>query len=1462
MRTAWVIIALIAALGAGLVWAAASGRLSASVRAAVTVSVSQALGRDVSVARLTGDPVRGIVLDGVRVAAQPGERGTFLDVSRITLRFRPLALLVDLLRGRGPAPSLSTIELDRPLLVLSRDATGRWNVPTIPRRRTPGSGLPAFTGTIEVREGTLVFRDAWGRPAPFVAHFERVTGGLSWRDAPRLRLEVDAVHTDGRTPALLHAVGTVVPAEGLVDLEFTTRGASVAAWGPYLAPLGWLRWTGGTVDGDLHLLVSRWGSGSAIDYRGRLRMHDGRAVLRPQRITLSGIEGPLAVANGRVATDGLTMVADTSPVWMRGEISHTSGAYLDLAVRSPSLDLSTLRRTLFPTAALEVTGRAGGEVRVVGELNTLLVEGTVVDAAGQVNGQRFSDLSTRLQYYGGMAVFDGVEAAVGGGWARGYAQIAFPGHEFFVLADLDRVDAAAAHELGLTAVPLRGRVRGFLAAAGAPGFVVGQARFDLERGSIAGMAVDRAEAVAGFDHGAVELDRFEVHSGPAVAHATGVVTPAGRLDLALVATDVNLQRLAGLSGPHPAPPGAALRWLAGTADLTGQVTGTVGAPVLSGRLDARDGRLGPFPFDQAAGRVQISPAGLRTSGLLLRDGTGIYEAAGEVQWGMPERVDAMIRARHVPAQRLLDIAKVPLDMTGTVDATVRLTGTTQEPVADGTLTLLGGRVRGQQVSRAVAAFRWTGAGLWLDDALLEVNNSRIALRGRLDQQGGLAMTVTATGFDLHDVAALRTPLVRVEGTVDLTGSLGGTLAAPTIAATVASSSLRLNEQAVARAEGAVRYQRGRLVFAPLSLFADGGTLQLSGAVLLGEDPLVDLQVSARRARLATLLGLSRVRSRIAVDGTVDGDLAITGRLSNPGAVLTAEVADGIVGDQPIQSAAVNAALANRAVTLRTLSMTPSQGTLIGAGRIDFAGVTELEFSGRGLSLDLLRPLLGVHRPLGGTLDFTLQLNGPVADPVIGVSAAASDGSVGAASFSQAVIQAYYQGGRLFVEQGLLQQNGHKVKVAGTVPLDLARLRIDDTRPVDLQIALVNADVGLLTALTERVEGGQGPLAGGIHVTGTTARPHLEGTLTAAGTIKLRGLAPALTDLQARVDLVDGEIRIETLRARAGDGTLALSGTVGLDRFRPDRVALRLEASGARLTYAPYVDGVADGVLRLDGPVAQPAVSGSLTFGHGDLFVPSMQAGARPSEPAFDPTLDLELASGDEVWVNLGRLRLQVHGTVRASGTLQHPRLSGEVQSEHGTFDAFNTSFSLTEAQAEFAEFRGTTPFVDARAETTMQLVTQPQPEGRVETVRVFLHISGTPDDLVVDLTSDPALTREEILAGLAGRVGITRLLRGGEVESAIQAEVSAAVFGSVSRSVAQAFGLEEFTIVYEAEQPLVLRLGKAVVRHLYVTLTSAFGINPRYIWSLEYRFTPIHMFSFSVDNQGTYDVLYRVTYRF
>src|SRR5256712_11405191 len=288
-----------------------------------------------------------------------------------------------------------------------------------------------------------------------------------------------------------------------------------------------------------------------------------------------------------------------------------------------------------------------------------------------------------------------------------------------------------------------------------------------------------------------------------------------------------------------------------------------------------------------------------------------------------------------------------------------------------------------------------------------------------------------------------------------------------------------------------------------------------------------------------MLGFLRIRPPFAWKGLVEAEAGVSGRASDPAAVLTAQRTNGVAGDHAIRHAALNATLAGHAITLRTLSITPEQGSVIGAGRIDRGGARELEISGQGLSLGLLQALAGGRRSMDGELEFTLQLSGDLADPVAGLSATVTNGMVGSAPFDRMILQAYYRHGLLFLEQGLVQQDRHKVKITGIVPIDPLRVRVDDIQPVDLHVSLIDADLSMLSLLTDRIEEGRGPLAGELHLTGTMARPHLEGTLTSSGGgPRPHGVGPSLAGPQARPGLTQGEGRVAGLRASAGDGTLA------------------------------------------------------------------------------------------------------------------------------------------------------------------------------------------------------------------------------------------------------------------------------------------------------------------------------------
>ena len=1458
------------ALAAGVVWAIHTGAPAESARARVVDEAERWLGREIRIGAISGDPWRGVVLREVRVAGPSGTSRAFFEARRVTLSFDAGRFLQDLIGGRGVVRSLTRVEFERPVLVIARDASGTWNyADLLARQRGLGATPGSFRAAVAVREGTLIFSDvlrlphrAGPRPpSPFSAHFARVSGELDFGASPLLGIDLDAVNTDGQTPATLRVTGRAAISEATFDLDLGARGGSVAFWGPYLVRVPWVVWGGGTFDSTLHLLASRWGGRIVLDYRGQLRMRGGRALLLPRRTLLSDIDGPLTVDNVGVSTPGITMAVDTSPVSARGRITYPGGAAMDLALRSRALDLRTLQELLFPRARVRLTGRARGDVRITGPVGSPRVEGAIDRAAGAINRQGFADLSGRFQYYGGVLSFNDLDASTGGGQLHGHLRLDVRAGTFFALAEARNIDTHLFDAVGLRVTPvISGTATGVVAAARTPDGVSAQGRLSVARGAAFGVGFDRADGIFGYDRGVLEVDHFVARSGATRLHSYGEISRAGGLDFAVAGRDVTLPTVGerfGLRG-----------WIEGTADVNGRLTGTLRSPQFDGVIRGRDGRLGPLPFELARGRIQVSRTALRTPGLLLSDAGGRYFAAGLIRWGEPSRVDLTVRAADVAAQRLLDIADVPLRIGGTIETAVRLTGPLTRPVAEGVVELRGGHVEGQPLDRATAAFRWTRTDLLVKDASAGVNGSTLLAAGTISRAGTIGITFSAQALDLADIAALKRDVVRLAGTVNLTGTIRGTLAAPLISATATSGDLIVNGQSFDQARGQVSYRGGRLTMAPLVLRQGAGAYQLSGSVLLRDDPLIDLQINATQGELTSLLGLARYQSRIALRGTVDGEVRVTGPASNPRASVDVRLAAGRIGDEPIQEASVRATLVDQSVILEALRVVPAHGELVGAGRINLRGRSEVEFGGAGVDLDLLRPLFSLQRPLRGSMDFTLQLSGELNDPLIGLSASVSEGGIGPMAFDRLTLQAFYRAGQFNVEHGVIQEGRHRVQVTGSVPLNPASMRLDESRPVNLRLELADSDLSLLTLFSDQIERAEGGLAGAVSVTGLAGQPRLEGQVTASGgMVKIRGVDPALTAVQGQITFTEDTLRVDSLRARAGEGTVSLAGSVGVRRFRPDRLDLTLTSDGARLSLPGLFSGRIDGAIRVTGTPSRPEIGGAATLSAGDIVVSAAQRlAARPANGTGGPRLDLDVRTGDALWVNAGGLRLQVGGGVRVSGTSSAPRLSGEVVAERGTFVAFNTTFRLVEGRASFSEFRGTTPFIDAVAETRVSVPTERDNQGRpiaFERAVVRLHVTGTPDALALQLTSDPPFSRSELIAALGRESRFAMLFTGGtDLEAALLSELSNALFGQVGRAVASALGLEEFTLEYDSERQLSLRVGRLLIDDVYLTWTSEFGTPRRTIWALEYRLSPTRRVSFSVDNFARYNFFYRVTYLF
>lgn len=1442
------------ALGGALAWGAAA--LSLRTREVAVTLLSAAVGRDVAVGQVSGDPWGGLVLADVALMGRaPGE--PLLTVRRLTLFFDPRSLAADLLRGRGAARSLTKVILEDPVLHLERDSSGRWNVAEMAGPLRP-AGPPGFAGRVIVLGGEVLLVDRQGpSPHPFRTRFIDISGSL---DAgrpgrPVIRLSFVEARGDRRVPGRVR--GALGPTPGTLDLDVEATGLDLAAWGPYLLRASALRLTGGLADVTLHVLRTATRGPPVTDYSGRVVLHGAHASIPRRGLVVRDARGTLIFANGWVRSPGLKGTINGSPLEVRGEASIFGEPHVDLIARSPAVDLAALWRAVVPSAPPRIAGVAAGEVHLIGPARYLRMEGHVARAHGRIRDQAFDGASARIALYGQVVWLSEVRARAAGGTLSGDGWWRIGAPEWRVALGIEGADATALRPWVSAALPpLGGRLSGALVAVGS-----GADLAVAGRASAAGLEtpagrLDAVEALFGADARTVTLDHVAIRQGPAWAMLWGRIDRSGRL--ALEGTGGALD-LAALPLPHAA------RGLSGPAQFAGRLSGTLAAPAWSGTVLVREGALAGHPFDAISGRLSLTSGTLALEGLTARLGRARYQASGTIRWQKASHLELDLEAAGAPLALLGRAFGVPGAAAGLVDGRVRVQGSPSAPAAVGSLVLRDGSVQGQPVDHAAADFRWDGQRLIVERAAFRHGISQVHLTGSIDRWSGFALDLSAPGLDLRDLALPAIGPTRIEGRVDASGRLTGLPGAPALAVSIASRSLAINAIRFDEASGTLRWEARTFRFDPLALRLGQERYAINGEVALGAPPRATLTATVSEGRLSTLLGLAGVRLDVPLDATISGVASMDGLLANPAARLDLDLTEGRWGDHAISEGHADVILRDGSVNIQELDLRIGQGRIAATGRYDPRGESQVEVSGAGLDLDILRPAFRLRRPLVGRLDFTTQLGGTLASPEIGFALEVTGGGLPGVTFDSLVANAFYRDGILQIPQAMLAQGGHRLRASGSVPFNPALRRFDERRPMDLRLRLAEVNLGLLRLLTERVDEATGAVAGEVRINGTVADPRLVGEVTVRdGRVRLRGLQTPVDDVRLALRFDRDVVRVTEGTARLGGGLARLEGGVRLipvpgrllTLVASEDAPLTLHGADLRLAVPPLLDARLTGSVRLWGSPGDPrrplTLDGRVVLADGTVSVVG-RAGPTRADPAALVFRGLRLEAGSHLAVLVGGLRFDLapESGLVLTGTLRTPRLEGTLEAQRGSVMALGTLFDLREGTATFNPHLGIYPTVLAQA------------EAQVGPTRVFLTVRGlAPDGLALDLKSDPDLSRAEIVALLGRHVGITRLLSG-DIEAALRAEISRRLFGQVGLAVGRALGLSELVIEYDFGGPLALRAGKLLLSNLYLTAQAlVYPDRFQWAWALEYRFARGWQFSLRGDAGGVRDAMLFHTIRF
>jgi translocation and assembly module TamB len=349
--------------------------------------------------------------------------------------------------------------------------------------------------------------------------------------------------------------------------------------------------------------------------------------------------------------------------------------------------------------------------------------------------------------------------------------------------------------------------------------------------------------------------------------------------------------------------------------------------------------------------------------------------------------------------------------------------------------------------------------------------------------------------------------------------------------------------------------------------------------------------------------------------------------------------------------------------------------------------------------------------------------------------------------------------------------------AFTLKGSVSRLTRDPQLALTADLAPI--DLGLMVGIVPRVTRAQGTLSGSMKVSGRLLSPDLDGALRVRnGELGVQGLPGALTDLEIDVAADENEIRVTRGTAKLLGGEVSATARLPIKGLSLGTLDSSIVAKDIHLTPSDGVKATVDANLALTYSPGSAGSAPRLPQLSGEVQMTSFEytrpmlielagtlgkvgGASRTVIDTYDPTqdslrVDLTLVARAPLKFknNLVDVQLAVDSQgLAVSGTNQRIGLKGELRAlQGGRLRVLSNDFEVKQAVVRFDDPTRIAPTFDVTAVTEYRryfAVSGANANiGSASTSssswRITAHVFGDPEDVKMDLTSEPPLSRDDI----------------------------------------------------------------------------------------------------------------------
>ena len=1157
-------------------------------------------------------------------------------------------------------------------------------------------------------------------------------------------------------------------------------------------------------------------SGKLQDLHLNLKSEDGKYIMSGN-VGFKGLTGTYKRGNtiynitdgaGRIMLNNDQIVISRSSWRVNDQVTKINGLvtlgkdeeYLNLNVVADKVDLEAI-------TDVGVSGIVGGRAHIGGTTVSPRVDATIASDGISYNGYYIDRLQGDIVYDNGLVRTDDVRLSVGEGSAKVKGQYVVDTGDFDTTIKIQNLPLGTFTKDMIS--PVTGNIDGEMRILGKNNQVTDVVgAVEGRQIGIRGVVVDTAKA--NFTHADNSTNMTVVGTiGDGALSGYGYIQN-GNIDATISGNALPLTALSPIIGQD----------VDGTLNTSFAIQGTLDNPNVMGTVWGQEVHYKGARFNNIHGDIKLDNHILTITNGHIGDGDGGYDVNGWYNLNT-DVLDLNAKARAARIENVIrTVTDVPI--TGWFETDNHITGTAANPIIEGRAHLWDGSAYGKLVTNAFAKYNYQNDTLELYRFDIEGYGATITGGGTVSKE---AINIDFEGKKIDMGRLLINTDYKVDGLLSGRGQITGSVDNPQFNGYISSDALSVNGELLNDIHGRVYADKSVVNVQDFTFAeADGGRYTAKGGMKFDDSRQLFGVLDVTNGSVKNLLTLLD-RSNEHIDGKLNGSVEIGGTRDNPSVNVTGKINDVSIDEKIVGDATIDASLANRKFKVTTLKLPVDEGLIAIGGTMDLDGQADLQVALKDVDIVPFLPLMGKDIQATGWVTGVVNITGETKNPKVELSGAVESGSFNGVGIDEGFVLATMQDQVIQIQRIQGAKSGYKLSVYGKIPLAAiftsGYIPANDSKSMDVTIDFNEADMAVIPLLTTSVKEATGPLKGTVHITGTIDQPEAYGTVSVRnGTMKLASVENQITGIDG--DLIfSGQQGDFQSRINMGKGSAGLAAKVNWSghTLTNYKAAVQLEDLEVR---SEYVRGPLNGELYIADRDGLPTLIGTLNLEKIQFKIPlSLQS----SESTKDMGVDVTVHAGKGVRLYDRTLyNMFISGDVHFGGSLQNPTASGQFDVRNGTFKYLSHVFNITKGNAHF---------VGGSYLPNLQL----EAETNVSNYTIMLGVKGTVDHMDLSLSSNPTLSRKQIISMLTfgrGADSNSSTLTNEDVNAVATAGLQMFAFGYVQDALQNTLGLDRINITTGSIDPdeptnrdtasnYNIEIGKYVLPR--VMLTYSQGIN-------------------------------------